>query len=54
MTSTVYVRFSDAEIRRQAQGTAKTLRDARYPALRFRFHKDRSRGSWHVVVGGVW
>lgn len=52
--STAYVRFSDAEIRRQAQGTAKTLRDARYPALRFRFHQDRARGSWHVVVGGVW
>lgn len=54
MTTTAYIRFSDAEIRRQAQGTAKTLRDARYPALRFRFHKDRTRGSWHVVVGGVW
>lgn len=53
-TSTAYVRFSDAEIRRQAQGTAKTLRDARYPALRFRFHQDRARGSWHVVVGGAW
>lgn len=52
--STAYVRFSDAEIRRQAQGTAKTLRDARYPALRFRFHQDRTRGSWHVVVAGVW
>lgn len=52
--STAYVRFSDAEIRRQAQGAAKTLRDARYPALRFRFHGDRARGSWHVVVGGVW
>ena len=51
---TLYVRFSDAEIRRQAQGTAKTLRDARYPALRFRFHQDRARGSWHVVVGGAW
>lgn len=53
-SSTVYVRFSDAEIRRQAQGAAKTLRDARYPALRFRFHQDRTRGSWHVVVGGIW
>ncbi len=52
--TTLYVRFSDAEIRRQAQGTAKTLRDARYPALRFRFHQDRARGSWHVVVGGAW
>lgn len=53
-SSTVYIRFSDAEIRRQAQGTATTLRDARYPALRFRFHQDRTRGSWHVVVRKVW
>lgn len=52
--TTLYVRFSDAEIRRQAQGTAKTLRDARFPSLRFRFHQDRTRGSWHVVVGGIW
>lgn len=52
--STAYIRFSDAEIRRQAQGTAMTLRDARYPALRFRFHQDRSRGSWHVVVRKRW
>lgn len=54
MSATVHIRFSEAEIQRQAKGSAKTLRDDRYPALRFRFHGDRARGSWHVVVGGHW
>lgn len=55
MTSkTLHVRLSDAEIRRQAVGQVVTLRDPRHPALRFRFHQNRARGSWHVVVRGVW
>lgn len=51
---TLYVRLSDAEIRRHAASEVVTLRDPRYPMLRFRFHQDRARGSWHVVVGGAW
>jgi integrase len=52
---TLYVSLSDAEIRRQAAGQARTLRDKRYPQLRFRFSTvDRGAGAWHVVVRDRW
>ena len=52
---TVYVTRSDAEIRRQAAGNARTLRDKRYPQIRFRFSTtDRGVGAWHVVVRDRW
>lgn len=51
---TVTVTISDAEIRRHATGEVRQLRDTRHRELRFRYGKDRTRGSWHVVVGGAW
>jgi integrase len=47
--------ISDAEIRRNAAGDLRQLRDTRHRALRFRYSTtDRARGSWHVVVAGQW
>lgn len=54
MSRTVVVNLSDAEIKRQMMGTAHTLRDARYPGVRFRFLTDRTRGSWFLIGGGKW
>ena len=54
MTKTAVVNLSDAEIKRQMTGTAVTLRDARYPGVRFRFLTDRSRGSWFLTGGSKW
>lgn len=51
---TLTVTISDAEIRRHAAGDVRQLRDTRHRELRFRYGKDRSRGSWHVVVGEAW
>lgn len=51
---TLTVTISDAEIRRHAAGGVRQLRDTRHRELRFRYGKDRSRGSWHVVVGEAW
>lgn len=51
---TLTVTISDAEIRRHATGAVRQLRDTRHRELRFRYSKDRSRGSWHVVVGETW
>lgn len=54
-SNTLHVKFTDTELKRLAStSTVRDVRDARYPALRFRFGADRSRGSWHVVrhVGG--
>lgn len=52
--STAVVQLSEAEIKRQAAGAAVTLRDARYPGLRFRFRGDRSTGSWYLLAGRSW
>ncbi len=55
MTQTVLTSFTDAEIRRQAGNAAvRDMRDARYPGVYFRFHKNRERGTWHLVVGKKW
>ncbi|SAM35779.1 tyrosine-type recombinase/integrase [Pseudomonas sp. 1 R 17] len=55
MTQTVTTSFTDAEIRRQAGNTGvRDLRDARYPGVYFRFHRNRDRGTWHLVVGKKW
>lgn len=52
---TVHVAITDSEIRKQAVGNARQLRDPRYPQLRFRYSTiDRARGVWHVVVRGKW
>ncbi|MBN3968176.1 site-specific integrase [Pseudomonas gregormendelii] len=53
--STLYIAFTDSEIRKQAGGVARQLRDPRFPELRFRYSTaDRTRGAWHVVVRGKW
>lgn len=55
MTQSLLTTFSDAEIRRQSANTdIRDLRDARYPGVYFRFHKNRERGTWHLVVGKKW
>jgi integrase len=55
MTQTLLTSFTDAEIRRQAGNAAvRDMRDARYPGVYFRFHKNRERGTWHLVVGKKW
>lgn len=46
--------LSDAEIKRQMKGTSGTLRDDRYPGVRFRFLTDRSKGSWFLISGKKW
>lgn len=49
-SNTQHIKFTDAELRRLAeQSVTHNVRDYRYPALHFRFGKDRARGSWHVV-----
>lgn len=55
MSATVAVKFSDAEIRRQAAELAvRDLRDPRHPGLRFRFDKSRQAGTWFLVVRRKW
>ncbi len=53
--NTLHVTVTDAEIRKQAVGTVRELRDPRFPELRFRYStSDRAKGAWHVVVRGKW
>lgn len=53
--TTLHVTLTDTEIRKQATGTVRQLRDHRYPELRFRYSTtDRTKGAWHVVVRGKW
>ncbi|NWC95531.1 MULTISPECIES: site-specific integrase [unclassified Pseudomonas] len=53
--NTLHVNITDAEIRKQAAGPVRQLRDHRYPELRFRYSTtDRTKGAWHVVVRGKW
>lgn len=55
MSGTITVTaLSDAEIKRQMKGTSGTLRDDRYPGVRFRFLTDRSKGSWFLIGGHKW
>ena len=56
LLKTLTVVMTDAEIRRHAQlNHVRALRDARHPQLHFRYSTvDRTRGSWHVVIGGKW
>lgn len=55
MSATVVVKFSDAEIRRQAAELGvRDLRDPRHPGLRFRFDQSRQAGTWFLVVRRKW
>ncbi|MFG8120373.1 tyrosine-type recombinase/integrase [Pseudomonas aeruginosa] len=52
MARTLQVQLSDAAIRKHAASLdVGELKDPRYP-LRFRYRRDRSRGSWHVIHYG--
>ena len=50
----VAVALSDAEIKRQAEGSAAELRDPRHTGLRLRFRQDRAGGSWFLVKAKKW
>lgn len=52
--TTAAVKITDAEIKRQAVGTARDLRDIEARGLHLRFAKDRARASWYLVVRGEW
>lgn len=50
MPITLQVQLSDAAIKKHAADLdVAELKDPRHP-LRFRYRRDRSRGSWHVVI----
>ena len=50
MPKTLQVQLSDAAIKKHAADLdVAELKDPRHP-LRFRYRRDRSRGSWHVVI----
>lgn len=53
MTSAA-VKISDAEIKRQAAGDVRDLRDIENRGLYLRFAKDRARASWYLVLKGKW
>lgn len=49
-SKTHYTKFTDTELKRLADiPVISNVRDHRYPALRFRFGRDRTRGSWLLV-----
>ncbi len=52
--SSAAVKMSDAEIKRQAAGTARVLRDTDNRGLYLRFTKARDRASWYLVAKGEW
>ncbi|MGG7598815.1 tyrosine-type recombinase/integrase [Pseudomonas sp. WC1] len=55
MSATREVKFSEAEVRRQAADKAvRDLRDPRHPGLYLRFWITRERGTWHLVRGRKW
>ena len=53
MTSAA-VRITDAEIKRQAAGAVRDLRDIENRGLYLRFTRDRARASWYLVRKGKW
>ena len=53
MTSAA-VKITDAEIKRQAAGGVRDLRDIENRGLYLRFTKARARASWYLVTKGEW
>ncbi|RZI28261.1 site-specific integrase [Pseudomonas sp. 770NI] len=51
---TSVVKITDAEIKRQAAGTARDLRDTDNRGLYLRFTKARDRASWYLVKKREW
>jgi integrase len=54
MTSTAAVKITDPEIKRQAAGTVRDLRDVENKGLYLRFGQDRSRPVWYLVRKRRW
>jgi integrase len=52
--SSAAVKITDAEIKRQAVGDVRDLRDIENRGLYLRFTKARERASWYLVVKGEW
>jgi len=52
--SSAAVKMSDAEIKRQATGGVRNLRDIENRGLYLRFNQDRDRASWYLVLKGEW
>lgn len=52
--TTAAVKITDTEIKRQAVGTARDLRDTDNRGLYLRFTKARDRASWYLVTKGEW
>jgi integrase len=52
--NTSVVKITDAEIKRQAAGTARDLRDTDNRGLYLRFTKARDRASWYLVKKREW
>lgn len=52
--STVALKITDAEIKRQAAGNVRDLRDVENRGLYLRFTRDRARASWYLVAKGKW
>jgi integrase len=52
--STAALKITDAEIKRQAAGTVRNLRDIENRGLYLRFAQDRARASWYLVLRGKW
>ncbi|AWY43843.1 site-specific integrase [Pseudomonas putida] len=52
--SSAAVKMSDAEIKRQACGNVRDLRDVENRGLYLRFTKARARASWYLVTKGEW
>jgi integrase len=52
--STVALKITDAEIKRQAAGDVRDLRDVENRGLYLRFTRDRARASWYLVAKGKW
>lgn len=52
--SSAAVKITDAEIKRQAAGEVRDLRDIENRGLYLRFTRARARASWYLVVKGEW
>jgi len=52
--STAAMKITDAEIKRQAAGDVRDLRDTDNRGLYLRFTKARDRASWYLVTKGEW
>lgn len=52
--SSAAVKITDAEIKRQAAGDVRDLRDIENRGLYLRFTKARERASWYLVLKGEW